>query len=90
MLATTCKDKVLRVLDPRTGKVVQQGMAHPGTKPAKVVYLGSTGRLLTTGFSKYSDRQLGIWAEQDLSQPLALHTIDSSSGWAIFQNTPTI
>jgi len=80
LLATTSKDKMLRILDPRSGKLVQEGRSHPGTKVSKVVYLGATGKLLTTGFSKFSDRQLAIWSEKDLSQPLTLDTIDSSSG----------
>ena len=80
LLATTSKDKMLRILDPRSGKLVQEGQSHPGTKASKVVYLGATGKLLTTGFSKFSDRQLAIWSEKDLSQPLTLDTIDSSSG----------
>lgn len=56
------------------------GDSHQGTKASKVIYLGDTGRLLSTGFSKFSDRQYGIWSQNDLSTPLALETIDSSSG----------
>eukprot|EP00090_Calanus_glacialis_P031332 TRINITY_DN5161_c0_g1_i1.p1 TRINITY_DN5161_c0_g1~~TRINITY_DN5161_c0_g1_i1.p1 ORF type:complete len:623 (-),score=166.62 TRINITY_DN5161_c0_g1_i1:111-1979(-) len=80
LLATTCKDKKLRVLDPRTGEIVQQGDSHQGTKAAKVTYLGEHGLLFTTGFSKFSDRQFAVWSETDLSQPLKIETIDSSSG----------
>jgi len=80
LLATTCKDKKLRILDPRSGKLINEGKCHPGTKASKVVYLGSSGRLFTTGFSKFSDRQYGIWSEENLQQPLMTETIDSSSG----------
>jgi coronin-2 len=45
-----------------------------------VAYLGQTGRLATTGFSRYSDRQLAIWQDSDLSTPLRIDDIDSSSG----------
>lgn len=44
-----------------------------------MTFLGS-GRLLTTGFSRHSDRQYSIWDQDDLAQPLATDTIDSSSG----------
>ena len=80
LLATTCKDKKLRILDPRSGKLIQEGQSHPGTKASKVVYLGASGKLFTTGFSKFSDRQFGIWSEKDLSEPLKMENIDSSSG----------
>lgn len=55
-------------------------MCHSGSKASKVVYLGSTGRLLTTGFSRHSDRQYSVWDENDLGKPLFSDTIDSSSG----------
>lgn len=45
-----------------------------------MTFLGSTGRLLTTGFSRHSDRQYSVWDQNDLSQPLVTDTIDSSSG----------
>ncbi|CAB4054363.1 CORO2 [Lepeophtheirus salmonis] len=80
LLATTCKDKKLRIIDPRSTEVLRIGDSHTGSKTSKVVYLGDTGRLLTTGFSKSSDRQYAIWSQNDLSQPQKSENIDSSSG----------
>lgn len=80
LLATTCKDRKLRIIDPRSGKVIQEGQCHTGTKASKVIFLGDTGRLLTTGFARYSDRQFAIWDENDLEKPLSCEIIDSSSG----------
>ncbi|KAL1512493.1 hypothetical protein ABEB36_002077 [Hypothenemus hampei] len=80
LLATTCKDKRLRIIEPRSGEVKSEGICHDGSKASKVVYLGSSGRLLTTGFSRYSDRRYAVWDEKDLSKPLFVDTIDSSSG----------
>jgi len=59
---------------------VQQGRSHEGTKAAKVEYLGDSGQLLTTGFSKFSDRQLAVWSQDDLTAPLKMENIDCSSG----------
>ena len=36
--------------------------------------------LVTTGFSKYSDREICLWQEDDLSQPTKTINLDSSSG----------
>ncbi|KAI1280679.1 Coronin-2B [Halotydeus destructor] len=80
LLATTCKDKLLRIIDVRRGVVVGHGRCHEGSKAAKVAFLGDTTRLFTTGFSKYSDRQWAVWSQSDLSKPLRLENIDSSSG----------
>lgn len=78
-IATTSKDKILRVIEPRSGIVVAQGMAHNGAKQTKVVFLND-GKVLTTGFSKHSDRQYAIWNQHDLKKPLVAADIDSSSG----------
>ncbi|KAK4882145.1 hypothetical protein RN001_005464 [Aquatica leii] len=80
LLATTCKDKKLRIIEPRSGIVKSEGVCHAGSKASKVAFLGCTGRLISTGFSRHSDRQYSIWDENDLSKPLATDTIDSSSG----------
>lgn len=80
LLATTCKDKVLRVIDLREGLVKSEGIAHEGPKSTKVVFLGDSGKLFSTGFSRYSDRQWAVWDMNDLSLPLRLENIDSSSG----------
>ncbi|XP_025197809.1 coronin-2B-like isoform X1 [Melanaphis sacchari] len=78
-LATTCKDKKIRSIDPRSGLVVSEGICHEGSRSCKVIYLDNE-RLLTTGFSTYSDRQIAIWNHTDLSEPLHRVNIDSSSG----------
>lgn len=79
LIATTSKDKILRVIEPRTGIVVAQGVAHSSSKQSKVVFLDD-GKVLTTGFSKHSDRQYAIWNQHDLNKSLAAADIDSASG----------
>ncbi|KAK7789673.1 hypothetical protein R5R35_011444 [Gryllus longicercus] len=80
LVTTTCKDKKLRVIEPRRGIVLSEGICHAGTKACKAVFLGNTGRILTTGFSRHSDRQYAVWSQSDLSEPLVMESIDSSSG----------
>ncbi|XP_022256155.1 coronin-2B-like [Limulus polyphemus] len=80
LLATTCKDKRLRIVDPRQGTVLKEGPCHQGSKSFKAVFLGDTGRIFTSGFSKFSDRQWAVWSQYDLTSPLRLENIDSSSG----------
>uniref|UniRef100_A0AAG5DAI4 Coronin n=1 Tax=Anopheles atroparvus TaxID=41427 RepID=A0AAG5DAI4_ANOAO len=79
MIATTSKDKKLRVIEPRSGIVVAEGVCHLGTKCSKAVFLDNN-RILTTGFSRHSDRQYAVWDQHDLRKPLAQEVIDSSSG----------
>ena len=51
LAATQCKDRKLRVVDPRSGKVAAEADSHEGMKDSKVVWVGDSQRLLTTGFS---------------------------------------
>lgn len=80
LLATTCRDKRLRIFDVRSNQVVQEGPGHQGIKGSRVVWLGESNRLATTGFSKMSDRQLNLWNSDDLSKPMKSEFIDTSSG----------
>ena len=36
LLATTSKDKSMRIIDPRNGEVLREGDCHRGTKASKV------------------------------------------------------
>ena len=61
LFATTCKDKSLRIIDPRSGKVkAEKKKAHEGNKSAKCIFLKG-GKVFTLGFSKRCDRQYALW-----------------------------
>lgn len=79
-LATTCRDKKLRLFDPRAGKdAVRVTEGHSGVKGSRVVWLGDRDRIATTGFSRMSDRQLGLWDTSGLKN-LEMNSLDSSAG----------
>jgi coronin-1B/1C/6 len=80
LMATTCRDKKLRVFDVRANKVVQEGPGHQGIKGSRVVWMGETDRLATTGFSRMSDRQLNLWDATNLAKPIKSEFLDTSSG----------
>ncbi|WVQ76929.1 hypothetical protein IAR50_006608 [Cryptococcus sp. DSM 104548] len=79
-LATTCRDKKLRLFDPRAGKeAVRITDGHSGVKGSRVVWLGDRDRIATTGFSKMSDRQLALWDTSSLTN-ISTESIDTSAG----------
>ncbi|GAA5898134.1 uncharacterized protein JCM6883_000934 [Sporobolomyces salmoneus] len=80
--ATTCKDKKLRLFDPRSGSApVTVADSHSGVKGARVTWLGSHDRLVTTGFSRSSERQVFMWDSRDITKgPIKQMGIDQSSG----------
>ncbi|KAF9107592.1 Coronin-like protein crn1 [Mortierella sp. AM989] len=79
LVATTCRDKKIRVFDIRSNKIVMHGDSHSGIKGSRVVWMGEN-RLASTGFSKMSDRQVNIWDVANLEKPLKSNNLDTSSG----------
>lgn len=58
----------------------QETPIHVGIKGTRVTWCGDTGKLITTGFSKMSDRQYMLWDMADLSAPIKQENLDTSSG----------
>ncbi|BGP38477.1 Coronin-like protein crn1 [Rhodotorula kratochvilovae] len=83
--ATTCKDKKLRIFDPRAGAAaVTVADSHSGVKGSRVTWLGQLDRIVTTGFSRTSDRQAFLWDSRELTKgPIKQLNIDQSSGGLI-------
>uniref|UniRef100_A0A5F9D6D4 Coronin n=1 Tax=Oryctolagus cuniculus TaxID=9986 RepID=A0A5F9D6D4_RABIT len=79
LLTTTCKDKKLRVIEPRSGRVLQEASCK-NHRVNRVVFLGNMKRLLTTGVSRWNTRQIALWDQEDLSMPLIEEEIDGLSG----------
>ncbi|MEQ2185309.1 hypothetical protein GOODEAATRI_016805 [Goodea atripinnis] len=81
LICTSCKDKAIRVIDPRKESIVavssfpinphlvrasqEKEKAHDGARPMRAIFL-SDGNILTTGFSRMSERQLALWNLDDL------------------------
>jgi len=80
LLATTSKDKKIRVFEVRSGTLLQEATCHHGIKSTQIVWLGNSSFIATTGFSKTSDRQIMIWNANDLSAPVKIENLDTSSG----------
>ncbi|KAM9494384.1 coronin-2B isoform 2-T2 [Clarias gariepinus] len=79
LLATSCKDKKLRVIEPRSGQVLQEASCK-NHKVNRVVFLGNMKRLLTTGVSRWNTRQIALWDQEDLSMPITEEEVDGLSG----------
>ncbi|KAK9321203.1 hypothetical protein V1517DRAFT_327054 [Lipomyces orientalis] len=82
LIATTSRDKKIRIWDPRSEKVVVEGPGHAGAKNQRVVWMGEYDRIATTGFSRMSDRQVAIWDTTDIKKgPIGdFFMLDSSAG----------
>ncbi len=79
MYATSCKDKTVRFVDPRTGSLASSiEKAHDGLKSVKLAYLGTSGKFMTTGTSR--QREIKIWDLKNLAEPLHTESLDTASG----------
>uniref|UniRef100_A0A3B5L490 Coronin n=1 Tax=Xiphophorus couchianus TaxID=32473 RepID=A0A3B5L490_9TELE len=75
LLCTACKDKKVRIIDPRKKKIVtEKDKAHEGARPMRAIFLAD-GNIFTTGFSRMSERQLALW-----KSPICVQEMDSSNG----------
>ncbi|CAL8277579.1 unnamed protein product [Merluccius merluccius] len=80
LICTACKDKKVRVIDPRKGKVVvEKDKAHEGARPMRAIFLAD-GSIFTTGFSRMSERQLALWRTDNMDEPISVQEMDSSNG----------
>ncbi|GLB41455.1 putative WD repeat coronin family protein [Lyophyllum shimeji] len=80
LLATTCRDRKLRLFDPRTGgEAVRVVDGHGGIKGSRVAWMADLDKIATTGFSKMSDRQVAIWETGGLGNVKTI-VLDQSAG----------
>eukprot|EP00484_Ammonia_sp_Unknown_P030869 CAMPEP_0197052566 /NCGR_PEP_ID=MMETSP1384-20130603/27027_1 /TAXON_ID=29189 /ORGANISM="Ammonia sp." /LENGTH=464 /DNA_ID=CAMNT_0042485327 /DNA_START=44 /DNA_END=1434 /DNA_ORIENTATION=+ len=78
-LATTGKDKMLRMFDPRIPDEASSVDSFAGSKSSKVFWLPNLGWLGATGFNKSAQRQLKLWDLKNLSKPIFASVIDQAS-----------
>ena len=81
LLVTTCRDKKLRIWDLRQERPAHEAPGHSGAKNSRAVWMGDLDRIATTGFTRTSDRQLGLWDIHKPTEPIGgFQTLDSISG----------
>jgi len=80
LLATFAKDKKMRLFDPRANILAARVDAHDSTKGGRLVWLNRTGKILTTGFTRSSEREIRLWDSRSIDAPL--HTLKFEPGSA--------
>ncbi|XP_063703312.1 coronin-7 isoform X3 [Culicoides brevitarsis] len=81
LLTTTCKDKMIRVIDPRAQEsIVHTADSHQSIKDSRIVWLGHQNRILTTGFDAARLRQVIIRDLRNFNVPEKTLELDCSTG----------
>jgi len=77
-IATTCKDRMIRIFDPRNSAACTTFQGLSGGKQARAVWLDSVDKIGAVGFDKSSMRQLMLWDPRKTDEPF--HTMDIDNG----------
>lgn len=82
--AITTKTRELIIFDARTGeKERSTEVVHDGSMLSRVLFMGTSStfeRLITTGNSRNTRRQIAVYRSHPLDVPLALVDVDGGSG----------
>ncbi|XP_065937452.1 coronin-2B isoform X2 [Magallana gigas] len=81
LFSTSCKDKKLRIIDPRMARVAAESPVQDnlGSRSWKSVFLGDTGRVFTSYHSRFCDREIAVWDIKNMSAPMRTEGIDNAS-----------
>lgn len=79
-VATTSKDKQIRLFDPRSPDSTNCVSGMEGSKSSKACFLGNTGKLAVCGFSKTSSRKIALYDLRKMEEKASEIEVDSSAG----------
>ncbi|XP_060945712.1 coronin-7 [Limanda limanda] len=83
LLASSCKDKMLRVFDPRAQLTpVQSAKSLQSNKDSRILW-AKDDFLLTTGFDMSRSREVRLWDSRKLSSSVGFASLGTSSGTLI-------
>ncbi|VCW69911.1 unnamed protein product, partial [Gulo gulo] len=81
LVGTTCKDKQLRIFDPRTKPGASQSTeAHRNSRDGRLAWTGTPEQLVSTGFNQMREREVKLWDTRHFSSALASLSLDTSPG----------
>uniref|UniRef100_A0A8C5JRY1 Coronin n=1 Tax=Junco hyemalis TaxID=40217 RepID=A0A8C5JRY1_JUNHY len=84
LLGTSCKDKKLRIFDPRAGPAASQSvLGHDNNKDSRLLWMGSSDCLISVGFSQMREREVKLWDTRRLSGATLTMALDTSPGVTI-------
>ena len=70
-MVTTCKDRKVRIVDPRCADAVSLAAeSHSSNRESLAIWLGASNRILTSGFDSVTTR---YFFSSSVCQPLSLH-----------------
>eukprot|EP01083_Nonionella_stella_P091497 255841_1 len=78
-LLTTARDRMLRLFDPRTEKVLHTIETHEGTKTTKGFWVDNMNMVGCVGFSKSSQRRILFWDQRKMGEVFMRKDLDQAA-----------
>ncbi|NXC43015.1 CORO7 protein, partial [Penelope pileata] len=81
LLGTSCKDKKLRIFDPRASPAASQSvLGHDNNKDSRLLWMGASDCLISVGFSQMREREVKLWDTRKFSSAAVTLALDTSPG----------
>ncbi|EFA81190.1 WD-40 repeat-containing protein [Heterostelium album PN500] len=81
LFLTACKDKMMRIIDPRTNTLVDSVQSHNGVKGSKALWCGDKSTIFSVGFNKSSEREYQLWDSRNFGAgPMTTGVFDHLAG----------
>jgi len=80
LLATSCKDKYVRIFDPRKKGAASKGLGLGGTKGQRVVWVSALNKLMTVGFQANASRGYMLFDCKKMDTAVATADLDTAAG----------
>lgn len=79
LLNFTAKDKMVHIVDSRTGKVVVSTKANEGSKTMRSLWCKRRNQIVTFGFNKSQFRQMMLFDVRSMDKPQFIREVDQMS-----------
>ncbi|XP_063970323.1 coronin-7-like [Lytechinus pictus] len=80
LLATTSKDKKIRIVDPRTNSVSSETNGHDNIRDSRVCWLGDRDYILSTGFNDSRGREVKVYDTRNFGLSCASMDMGTATG----------
>jgi coronin-1B/1C/6 len=80
LAGVTCKDKIVRIFDPRKPQSALSAPGLPGVKPSRCVFMDNHTKFAVLGMSATSTRQYAVYDPRKFDAALKIEDIDQSAG----------
>lgn len=77
--ATCCKDKKLRIFDPRNSEMIAETDNHQSAKSSHVMWMKGVDVICTAGFTRTSERELAVYDPRNMATRMHTQKLSSSS-----------